>query len=170
MIQCQIVKIDRCTWKDEDRVICLSNGEVLCYGGFWVERWYRLSDKSEVITDFNHYEKYPEGTLVYKVGDNYELAKLEKKELNLTIEKISKHEILADYGTIGKLDFSYSSFSKCYFNDGSLEGKRVIVNLYFDDGSKASIDALNDPIWLDAKVGMKVEVFTFKSLHIYNLL
>ena len=104
------------------------------------------------------------------MGDNYELVELEKKSPTLTIVKVSKHEIPADCGMVENLDFSYSSFDKHHFADVSIDGKRIIFNLYFDDGSKASIDALGDPIWLDAKVGMKVEHFSFKSLHIYNLL
>lgn len=175
MKQCQFVKVDRCTMRDGDWVICLSNGEVLCYGGFWSPEWHRLSDKSKVVTDFSErthkkHPEFPEGTLVYKMGDNYELAELEKKSPTLTIVKVSKHEIPAYCGIIGKLDLSYSSFNKRRFTDNHTAGKRIIVNLCFDDGSKASIDALDDPIWLDADVDMKVEHFSFKSLHIYNLL
>ena len=171
----QIIKIDRSLVNNENTTICLSNGDILYYSLFWCE-WRKLSNKSKVVTNFKRYiydskgeKNHPDGALVYKSGDNYELVELEKKN-NLTIVKVSKHEISSEVGAFIKCDFSYSSFNKACFNKNGLLAKNIILNIYFDDGSNASINALDDPIWLDAKAGMSVEHFTFKTLNIYKLL
>ena len=168
-----IIKIARIFIEDDAKMIAFSNGDVLYYC-YWYGRYRRLSNKSFVATNLkkclcpNGKPTYPDDTLIYHVGDIYEVVELNKKD-NLTIVKVSKHEIPSDADGI-LCDFSYSAINKGLSNGSVSSTKSIIVNLYFNDGSRASINATSDPIWLDAEAGMQVEHFTFKSLNFYNLL
>ncbi len=155
------------TIENETEFISLSNGEVLYYGGFWITMWRRLADDSKVIINFGSHglKGYPEGTLVYKAGDSYQIVKL-KQLADLTISDISQHEVSSDCDI--SCDFSYTSFNKGSINNICCS-KHIIINILFNDGTRASVSASDDPVWLDAKVGMKVQHYTFKAINVYNL-
>ncbi len=147
--------------------ISLSNGEVLYCGGLGITKWRRLADDSRVIIDFGSRDpnEYPEGTLVYKAGDSYQIVKL-KQLADLTISDISQHEVSSDCDI--SCDFTYSSFNKRSINNICCS-KHIIINILFNDGTRASVSASDDPVWLDAKVGMKVQHYTFKAMNVYSL-
>ena len=189
--QGQFLEIDRCTVNYEQvtgfmgiskgvkissQTICLSNGEVIKYkDGF--KYWYRDGGccpyDNRCMTDFIFGMDYPQGTLVYKSGNNYELVNLQKRGV-LTIKKVSTHQVSSEFNASLNGDFSYRSFIVGR-GSGSLRGSasggtRTIVNVFFDNGTSATIEASKDPIWLDAEAGMKVEHSTYKSINIYKLL
>ena len=155
------------TIENETEFISLSNGEVLYYGGFWITMWRRLADGSKVIIDLGSHglKRYPEGTLFYKAGDSYHITKL-KQLSDLTICDISQHEVSSDCDI--SCDVSYTAFNK-RSNNNICCSKHIIINILFNDGTRASISASDDPVWLDAKVGMKVQHYTFKAMNVYSL-
>lgn len=188
--QAQIIKIDRCLIKKREitnfwnevtgyrvyeHIICLSNGDILRYSEQW-GGWQNEEQRgcSKICqANFVFGKKYPEGTLVYKAGNNYELVNLQKRGI-LTIKKVSPHQVSSEFNSYLKGDFSYSSFligyGRGHINGSASGGTRTVVNVFFDNGTSATMEASQDPIWMDAEPGMKVEYYSFKDMNIYKLL
>lgn len=189
--QAQITTIDRCLisymdvtniWgkvidkKISSQTICLSNGDIIKYDGAF-QCWYNpdIGDRynAQCITTFVPGRNYASGTLVYKAGRNYEVIALQKRG-TLTIKKTATHQVNSEFNASLKGDFSYHSFIVGN-GSGSIRGSasggtRTVVNVFFDNGTSATIDASKDPIWLDAEAGMKVEHHVYRNMNIYKLL
>lgn len=184
--QGQIIKVDRCIIRYRDvtniwgkvverkissQTMCLSNGDILTYSLQWGV--WENEDKSPTQANFVVGKNYPAGTLVYKSGNNYEVINLQKTG-TLIIKKVATHQVSSDFNASLKGDFSYHSFIVGN-GSGSIRGSasggtRTIVNVFFDNGTSATIEASKDPIWLDAEAGMKVEHHVYKDMNIYKLL
>ena len=99
---------------------------------------------------------YPKGTLVYKMGNYYERFSpvlLQTK----TISDVKIHEVSEEFISSAGTNLSYRSAIE--FIPSPPNDKVFLVNVFFDDGSAISVNAAEDPLWLDAKVGMTVEVY-----------
>ncbi len=188
--QAQFIKVDRCsisyekernffgpaTLKIKDHKIYLSNGDIIKYNthsNFWYKEGSCCPHHGQCMVSFVPGMNYPSGTLVYKSGMTYDLVNLQKRGI-LTIKKISSHQVSSEFSASIKGDFSYHSFI-IGNGSGSIRGSasggtRTIVNVFFDDGTYATIEASKDPIWLDAEPGMNVEYSTYKDMNIYKLL
>ena len=126
--------------------------------------------------------KYAKGTLVYKYPRTsesscakYELATM-KKIGTYVIKSCRVREINVEMNA--QADYSQKSFyvfmvggkssaSGSYRAHG---GPKTVVNVVFTNGMTASIVAADDPIWLEAKPGQKVEHYKVKEANIYKLL
>lgn len=184
--QSQIIKVDRCIIRYRDvtniwgkvverkissQTMCLSNGDILTYSLQWGV--WENEDKSPTQANFTLGKNYPAGTLVYKAGNNYEVINLQQRS-TLTITKVSPHQVSSEFNASLSGSFSYNSF---IFGHGfgnikgrAFGGTRTIVNVFFDNNTSATIEASQDPIWLDAEPGMKVVHYTYKNMNIYKLL
>jgi len=162
----------------------LSNGDVLsivtdAYSPKW---WWHFAElgKSSIKCECNLDPKvnYPKGTLVYKyqygntVG--YELVTMKKIGV-YTIKSCKVREINVEMNA--QADYSQKSFyvfmvggkssaSGSYRAHGGL---KTVVNVIFTNGQTASIVAADDPIWLEAKPGQKVEHYRVRDVNIYKL-
>ena len=125
---------------------------------------------------------YPKGTLVYKyqyantVG--YELVTMKKVGV-YTIKSCNVREInvemsaQADYSQKSFWAFAVVAGGGSSSANGSYRahgGPKTVVNVVFTNGMPASIVAADDPIWLEAKPGQKVEHYKVKDANIYKLL
>ena len=96
-----------------------------------------------------------------------------------TIQMASVHEVNSDFSANMNVDFSYKLAFVVLAGGGKATsqaigsakgGSRTIVNIFFDNGKKITIEASTDPIWLDAEPGMQVEHYRIGSKDYYNLL
>ena len=91
-----------------------------------------------------------------------------------TIKKVSVHDVNSEFTASMKADFSYRSFlyrrASGSASGSAKGGTRTIVNIFFENGKKATIEASSDPIWLDAEPGMQVEHYRIGDKNFYNLL
>lgn len=151
----------------------MSNEDILEYG------LYKCLTTEEheyggIYTTLVPGRNYPEGTLVYKAGNNYEVVNLQKRG-TYTIESVNRHDISSEFAANMRADFSYGSFLGFGDGNGKLRahmsgGQRTIVNITFDNKTIATIEASVEPKWLDVKPGMRVEHYTYKGMNIYKLL
>ncbi len=113
------------------------------------------------------------GNKYQKHGNTFTRVSLQKVG-TYTIKKVSVHEVTSEFTASMNADFSYRGFFYRRANgsaSGSAKGgPRTIVNIFFENGKKATIEASSDPIWLDAEPGMQVEHYRIGTKNFYNLL
>lgn len=159
--------------------VYLSNGEMLriidrrnysVYGGSHL--------RSDIKTNIVCTKKYPIGTIVYKSGYSYNVVSLQKAGV-YTIKKAVVRTVAAEFEADLKGDFSYRAFvAGIIYNpraSGSVSGKlkggeSTIVNVIFTNQKSTTIKAAEDPIWLEAQSGQKVEHYKLGPADIYKLL
>lgn len=169
----EIVSVVRCDCKDGYSKVYLSNGEVLDQG--WLNNWILIyPDEYDVTTDLVRGRKYAEGTLVQKTGKLYKLVDLKKVGV-YTIDRVRTHTVTAEQAESMAGDFSYRGIFTYRRAEGKIKssvsgGSRTIVNVYFTNGQYATIEASNDPIWLDAEKGMQVEHYQWSNVNVYKIL
>ena len=115
--------------------------------------------------------------VVYHVGDCYWLEPIVYKG-TLIIKEAKVREIKKEYKGSLNGDFSYDSFWLGLTGGGGGRGKisgsmsggtKTVVNIIFENGTYASIDASDDPIWLETKKGMKVKHYKVRDTKLYKL-
>ena len=96
-----------------------------------------------------------------------------------TIKKVSVHEVTSEFAASMSGDYSYKwahvliaggGKAKGSISGSARGGTRTIVNIFFENGKKVTIEASQDPIWLDAEPGMQVEHYRIGTKNFYNLL
>ena len=96
-----------------------------------------------------------------------------------TIKKVSVHEVTSEFTASMNGDYSYKWAHVLIAGGGKAKGSvsgsakggpRTIVNIFFENGKKATIEASEDPIWLDAEPGMQAEHYQLGDKNFYNLL
>ena len=162
----------------------LSNGvEVFHLGGDSKGSFYSSSRKETCRTNFKKRTKYPKGAIIYHQGTIYEFEKIIPRG-TYTITKVSTREINVETQAHINGAFSYNSFlafisafggggggkAKGSFSGSMQGGTKTVVNVFFGDGKYASITAAEDPIWLEAKPGMKIEHYTVRDVNLYKLI
>ena len=113
------------------------------------------------------------GNKYQKHGNTFTRVSLQKVG-TYTIKKVSVHDVNSEFTASMKADFSYRSFlyrrASGSASGSAKGGTRTIVNIFFENGKKATIEASEDPIWLDAEPGMQVEHYRIGDKNFYNLL
>lgn len=187
--QGQFIKVDRCsisyekeknflgpvTLKVKDHKIYLSNGDVIKYdnySSYWYIDGSCCHHHGKCMTSFIPGRNYPSGTLVYKSGKSYDIVDLQNMG-TLTIKKVTVHQVSSEFSASIKGDFSYHSFiignGSGNIRGSATGGRRTIVNVFFDNGMAATIEASSEPLWLDAEPGMKVEHYRYRDINVYKL-
>ncbi|MBQ8871035.1 MAG: hypothetical protein IJ019_06650 [Alphaproteobacteria bacterium] len=155
-------------------MVYLSNGDVLMW---YIHNCWELQTPKgykPVHSTLIAGKDYPVGTLIYKSGNNYEVVNLHKVGI-YTIKKVKAHDVSSEYDASLNGHFSYGGFLGIHNGSGNISGKlsggvKTVVNIFFENGKTATIDASKEPIWLDVEYGMKVEHYTYKGMNIYKLL
>lgn len=127
----------------------------------WVEVPFKFGDKISV------------GTIFYKSGDSYEIVPL-KKVGEYVIKTAKVRNISSSYEANMKGQFSYTDFffglAKGKVSGNMKGGETTVVNVVFTNGKSFSINAIDDPLWLEAQEGQKVEHYNVRHLDVYKLL
>jgi hypothetical protein len=123
----------------------------------------------EISCNLDCRKSYPKGTLVYKyaTGDRFELVNMTKTG-TYTIKKVSIREINVELNA--NFDYGYRTFLGGKAHLYAKGGVKNVVNIIFTNGKTASIIAADDPIWLEASAGQKVDHYQVRGSNIYNLL
>ena len=186
-------RVDNMFTKDEyyDRdysTIKLSNGEELsiltdpyCSKWWWAVTPLGGNYPTKCECNLDPKVKYAKGTLVYKYKYGniscYELVTMEMVG-TYTIESCSICEVDADMDV--KVDCSQKTFFESVAviggkkpsageSDSAQIATKTIVNLVFTNGMATSIMAIDDPVWLEAMPGQKVEHYKARNVNIYKL-
>ncbi len=113
------------------------------------------------------------GNKYQKHGNTFTRVSLQKVG-TYTIKKVSIHDVNSEFTASMKADFSYRSFlyrrASGSASGSAKGGTRTIVNIFFENGKKVTLEASEDPIWLDAEPGMQVEHYRIGDKNFYNLL
>ena len=113
------------------------------------------------------------GAKYQKYGNTYTPFHPERVGI-YTIKKVSIHDVNSEFTASMNADFSYRGFfyrrASGSASGSAKGGTRTIVNIFFENGKKATIEASSDPIWLDAEPGMQVEHYQVGNQNYYNLL
>lgn len=195
----EIVEVVGVKWDTRDKgalygpydgsYIYLSNGQYLMYVlrkklvGDYTRNYWLLYTKGEsgferVDFPVTLGDKNLVGQKFEKKGDTFFTRISQQKVGIYTIKKVSIHEVTSEFTASMNGDFSYK-WAHFIINKGKAEGSisgsakggtRTIVNIFFENGKKATIEASSDPIWLDAEPGMQVEHYRFGDKNFYNLL
>lgn len=176
-VSAQFLKIDkvsttlqpgRMTWMR----VYLSNGDIL---SVWSDGLVSSKSFRRASTNMKCGGKYPVGGLVYNTGSLYEYV-TPKKIMTRTIKYVKIHTVSSKMVSKMVGDYSYraiamlGSKADASVTASSSGGQETIANVVFDDNSSTSISVCDDPIWLEAKVGQKVEHYKLKHLNVYKLL
>ncbi len=156
-------------------LIFLSNGDKIAMDdgdktGLWVDDMHK---RVQVAVDIEP-QKIKKGSLIEKRGHSYTAVTM--KKISDKIIKYAKiHQVSEDFNASLYGSFSYTSFLSISKAIGRAKGeasggKKTIVNVVFTDNTSASIEASEDPIWLEAAAGMKVEHYKCGTCNIYKLL
>lgn len=178
----EILKVERikscpvCKFFGES-VVYLSNGDELhvdedsstAYRYFGEDH----ENSQDVQITFNPKE-ISEGALLEKRGKVYDLVSL-KKGADKVIKYAKVHQVTREFNASLNGSFSYGTFFSIGAGSGRISGNasggsKTIVNLVFTDNTSASIDVADDPIWLEAAAGMKVEYYKCGTCNIYKLI
>lgn len=160
--------------------VYLSNGEKLI---IYSDGNSRVSGGPNIKTNFVYNKKYPVGTIIYKSGYShsgysYNVVSLKKVGI-YTIKKAFVRTVKAEFEADLNGDFSYRAFvAGIIYNpraNGSVSGKlkggeSTVVNVIFTNQKSITIKAAEDPIWLEAQEGQKVEHYKLGPADIYKLL
>ena len=168
----RIIRCDVSVYNHDRSVVYLSNGDILSWA--WTATWKLIHpDEYTVTSDLKQGYNYPEGTLVQKTGKLYKLIDLKKVGV-YTIERVRTHTVTAEQAENMAGDFSYRRLLYARANgkirSSASGGSRTIVNVYFTNGQYATIEASDDPIWLDAEKGMQVEHYQWSNVNVYKIL
>ena len=118
------------------------------------------------------------GNKYQKHGNTFTRVSLQKVG-TYTIKKVSVHEVTSEFTASMSGDYSYKwayviiaggGKAKGSISGSAKGGPRTIVNIFFENGKKVTIEASEDPIWLDAEPGMQVEHYRIGDKNFYNLL
>jgi len=181
--QTEIVTIEQVSWTAGENLFTgkpfytggtmrLSDGDVLFFypnGKVWNRHKQQL-----IQGDLKIGGHYQIGTYIEKCGDEYNIVSLLKVS-DKKIRYVKIREVSAEFsGSINGV-WSYGSFlgligrGRGYISNEISGGKKTVVNVVFTDGIAVSIDASEDPIWLEAAVGMTAEHYTLGHKDIYKL-
>ena len=166
------------------RNVLLSNGYYLHRTGDHTDfNWYdsgRNAIKTNIMGLRENFSQ--DSTFIYHIGHTYWVETV-TYESTLMIKSVKVHEVKSETSASLNGDFSYNSFlalwkgigggigrSKGHISGSLQGGTKTIVNLIFENGTFASIEAAADPIWLDAMAGMKVKLYKLRNTKLYVLL
>lgn len=158
-----------------DYHIYLSNGEriTMCDGDKTGTRMDNTRKRVDVPVEIEP-QKIKKGSLIEKRGCVYTAVTM-KKVSDKIIKYAKIHQVSKDFNASLYGSFSYGTFLSIGGGSGSISGnasggKRTLVNIVFTDNTSTSIEASEDPIWLEAAAGMKVEHYKCGTCNIYKLL
>ena len=159
--------------------IILSNGEKLRrfkghHNRESYQKWFDSHGKICKTDVFNLKEDFSKDkTFIYHTGNVYLLASM-NYERTYTIKEITVREVKRENEASLNGNFSLTSFfflhSKGKISGSMRGGTKSVVNVFFENGGYASIDASDDPIWLEAKAGMKVKLYILRDTKLYELI
>jgi len=167
--------------------LLLSDGHYLKRGGnhlYFDGGIYWMKDHCcEIKTNLpNFREVSKDKDFIYHVGKLYLVETITYKG-TLTIKSATVHEVKTETSAALNGDFSYNGFLAFWKGigggigkargkiSGSMRGgQKTVVNLIFDNGTYASIEASDEPIWLEAKTGMKVKLYKLRDAKLYELI
>lgn len=122
-------------------------------------------------------KNYTPGTLFY-LDDNF-FEVVEKKKVGIyTIKQVNTHTISTKMSANLKGDFTMGSFFRIFSLEplahGNISsslsgGEETVVNTIFTNSRAISIKASDDPLWLEAKPGMKVIHYKMRHIDVYEL-
>lgn len=178
-VSAQFLKVTRTEFFDmgifPDRLfVYLSNGEKLHIS----RKVSELFNGPSIKTNFVYNKQYPIGTIVYKSGYSYNVVSLKKVGI-YTIKKVFVRTVKAEFEADLNGDFSYRAFvAGIIYNpraNGSVSGKlkggeSTVVNVIFTNQKSTTIKAAEDPIWMEAQEGQKVEHYKLGPADVYKLL
>ena len=160
----------------------LSNGEKLRIVNAqpkpYAQRELGFAHMEDITTNMQFSKNYPVGTIIYKSGYSYNVVSLKKVGV-YTIKKVFVRTVKAEFEADLNGDFSYRAFAAgIIYNpraNGSVSGKlkggeSTVVNVIFTNQKSITIKAAEDPIWLEAQEGQKVEHYKLGPADIYKLL
>lgn len=133
-----------------------------------------ISDKeTRIKTDIDP-AKVKVGSLFEKRGLFYTMVSMYKVS-DKTIKYAKIRQVSSEFNASLYGSFSYGTFLSIGGGRGNISGnasggKRTLVNIVFTDNTSTSIEASEDPIWLEAAAGMKVEHYKCGTCNIYKLL
>lgn len=168
--------------------VYLSNGQILRYC-LSTNEWGKVTTKGWVLFDEGETCSNKVATFPVTLGANNLVGQKFQKRYDTftpvtlqkvgtyTIKKVSVHEVTSEFTASMNGDFSYKGAfimnrakAKGSVSGSAKGGPRTIVNIFFENGKKATIEASEDPIWLDAEPGMQAEHYRFGDKNFYNLL
>jgi len=173
-----------------DSRVYLSNGQFLKYicdknmlGKITCSEWRLYGKDKRCLGEVDFPVTLGDKNLVGQKFENkyYVFTRInqnKQKVATYTIKKVSVHEVTSEFTASMNGDFSYK-WANFIINKGEAKGSisgsakggmRTIVNIFFDNGKYATIEASSDPIWLDAEPGMQVEHYRIGDKNFYNLL
>jgi len=142
-----------------------------------------LNSKGKIKTNLSDFRDVPKDkAFIYHVGQTYWVETISYKG-TLTIKSVKVHEVKRETSASLNGDFSHDGFLALFKGtgggygnangkiSGSMRGgTKTVVNLVFDNGTYASIEAADEPIWLDAEAGMKVKLYKLRDTKLYELI
>lgn len=135
-------------------------------------RAYYFGNRKSVRLNFNGNKVYPKGTMLEKHGNYYELVTRRKVGYK-EIKRVRVHEVFSEFKASLNGGFTYNSFlwsrGKGSINGNASGGSRTIINVIFTDNTSVTVNAADDPIWLDAEPGMTVAHYKYNSNDVYEL-
>ena len=172
--------------------VLLSNGLYLSRWGThlysyieWLEKrvYWTDNDDEYIKTNLSDFRDVPKDKcFIYHIGKTYWVETISYKG-TLTIKSVKVREVKRETSASLNGDFSYDSFFALFEGTGggggSANGKisgsmrggtKTVVNLIFDNGTYASIEASDEPIWLEAEAGMKVKLYKLRNTKLYELI
>lgn len=158
-----------------DKHLMLSNGDDIYYGSGGGEYASRVTAEEwfddRIVMDFNGIKEIGKGTYVYHSGDYYSVEKIEIVGVK-TIKLVTVGPV--ETGIDGSIEgaFSYNDFiietAHGSFKGSVKGGRKDIVNAIFTDGTAISLDLSRDPLWREAKAGMKVRIYKIRRTYLYK--
>ncbi len=161
-------------WDSRRKIIYLSNGKKL-------ELWAKGPALAGSRTNLRYQNSYKRGDLIYHVADLYWYEPV-KYIGERTIKRVARHDIDAEFRGRVTGSFSYGSFfalfapygggggnAKGNINGNINGGKKTVMNVILDNNEAFSVAVADDPLWLEAKTGMRVKHYQVRDAHLYKL-
>ena len=171
----EFLTVEKVYTEFENKHLMLSNGDVIYYGSgggeyarrVTAEKW--VDDRIKI--DFNGIKEIGKGTYVYHSGDYYSVEKIEIVGVK-TIKLVTVGPVETGIDGSIKGAFSYNDFiietARGSFKGSVKGGRKDVVNVIFTDGTAISLDLSSDPLWREAKDGMKVSVYKIRRTYLYK--
>ncbi len=180
----EFIKIEECHRdKNAHWVMHLADGSKIYYCDGCIAYHHGVKHHN-IKTNFWGHESYdPENGVIWHSGNVYKYEYIVRRG-TYTITKAVTREVNVETQANINGTFSYNSFfafitalggggrgkANGQISGSMRGGTKTVVNVFFGDGKYASIIAAEDPIWLEAKPGMKIEHYTVRDVNLYKLI
>ena len=181
----EFIKIEWCRLdKNNHWIMHFADGSEIYY--YYDDGYHRFCNGKHyrVTTNFKWHESYnPKNGVIWHSGNTYTYEPIVYRD-TYTIKKAVTREVNVETQANINGTFSYNSFfafvtvlggggggkAKGSISGSMRGGTKTVVNIFFGEGKYASIVAADDPIWLEAKPGMKVKHYTVRDTNLYELI